>query len=152
MGKLRVQPKKKVMDPERYKDLHQTLLRARDMSTTNHIYFDLDHSEDANRLRRDFMHISKMEKIDLVIKRPRGTNSLSLIFPNWPRKRKRLPVGEAQKRILDALEEGGPMKKSQIQAATGIPDGSWTRTIRNLVTHGLVIREGYRRDSVYTKA
>jgi len=152
MGKLRVQPKKKVLDPVRYHELHDTLLKAREMSANNHIYFDLEQSEDANRLRRNFMHIAKKEKMDLVIKRPLGTNCLSLIFPNWPKKRKRLPVGEAQKRILDALEEGGPMKKSQIQAATGIPDGSWTRTIRNLVIEGLVLREGQRRDSVYTKA
>ena len=157
MGKLRLEPKVKAMGREQYSELLETLKEARSANRHSRVYWDLEDSENASVVRRDFMYVAQKEKIALVIRRPRGASALELRFDdkgavvdNTP---KRIPAEESRNRILKVLEEAkGPMRKADIVSASEISSSTWNARIKELLAEGQVKRKGRQREATYTRA
>lgn len=150
MGKLRIEPKVKEMDPALYKEVKETLINAKNMSVDSRIYYDLDPDEKAQDVRKNFLYVAEREQMSLRVRRQRKEHSLHLVFSEEG-KPERLSTEETRSRILEVLQESGrPMKKAEIMAQTGITPAVWNLRIRELTNEKLVRREGERRDTVYT--
>jgi predicted transcriptional regulator len=156
MGVLRVEPKRgDAMSREEYRTFSGILKNAREKALANHIYFDLEDGENPVEVKKKFQFVAEQEEIEVVVRRLRGTNSLSFNFPKpvkiLPAKQRlRLSANEARKRILEVLGRArGPLQKSEIIRASGISASTWNARIRELLENGSVVRLGNRRETSY---
>jgi len=156
MGKLRIEPKNKGLDEARYEELHGILKDARIAARHAKVFWDLDETEKPSKVRKEFLYVAEREKMNVTIRRPRGTNSLELRFEDGGDSSdtpKRIPADESRKRILDVLEKADqPLRKADIVEAAGISPFTWNARIKELLSKGRVIRHGRQRDATYTMA
>ena len=153
MGSLRLVPKAKTMDSDRYQELLSILREAQSLSTESHVFYDLDPDEDGTKARKELTHVAEREKIALKIRRPRTESHLVLIFDQTAvvGTRPRVPAAETRERIVNVLRHAeGPMPKSEILASAGITGGAWNLRIRELISEGRVIRQGTKQSARYT--
>lgn len=150
MGKLRTEPKVPVMDPNRYREIYETVCEGQRMAADSHIFFDLDEDEDARQTKKDMLEVAAKEGIDLTIRRIRENNCLRLVYGNSAVLNRRVSASESRQRILEALTTANrPMKKSDLLARAGIPSSAWNAGVAALVREDKVIRSGERRNTVY---
>ncbi|PIE01817.1 MAG: hypothetical protein CSA81_09915 [Acidobacteria bacterium] len=143
------------MSQEEYITLFSILRDAKEISKTKHTFYDLEDSENVITTKKKFQFIAQKESIDVIVRRVRGTNSLSFTFPKSSRKsysrRTRISSEECKKRILTVLEGAqSPMRKNEIIRAAGISGSTWNTRIKELLDEGCVSREGQRRETRYT--
>ena len=153
MGILRVEPKKKPLVSDReYREFASVLHKARTAADEHHVFYDMEAGENANLVRKAFVHIATSEGIPVTIRRVRGKRSLSFNFRNGNKGRStRMSATESRKLIINALSgSDSALQKSQILQLTGISPSSWNVRIRELVQEGKVIRHGDRRDTRYS--
>lgn len=155
MGKLRIEPKLKTMDPSTYREYVALLSDARAMAIDSHLFYDLGENEDKATTKRDMMYVAEKEGIGLKVRSNRGSSTLQLIFsgaPNAPtQKRRRTSAKEAQSLIVEALgSHPGPMKRRDILRETGISLPSWNIQIRALLDQKRVSKTGVKSDTVYS--
>ncbi len=158
MGKLRIEPKLKTMDPSTYREYVALLSEARAMAIDSHLFYDLGDDEDKAKTKRDMMYVAEKEGIALTVRSTRGTATLQLVFSGATssapqQKRRRTSAKEAQSLILEALEnQSGPMKRRDILRETGISLPSWNIQIRALLEQKRVSKTGVKSDTVYSLA
>jgi len=156
MGVLRTEPKRKhIVSKAEYVALCNILKDAREIAKTKHTYYDLDDDENVIATKKKFQMVAEKENIDVVVRRIRGTNSLSFTFPKNSRrgesKRTRISSKECKRRILSVLEQSKkPMRKNEIIRAAGISGSTWNTRIKELLGEGCVDRHGQRRETRYT--
>lgn len=153
MGNLRIEPKDKpLVSSKEYHDYQKILKDAMGAASGNHIYFDMDGSENPNKLRKVFLHVAKKEGIPLTIRRARGTNSLMFLFKAPEKKApSRMSAEECRTRIMNALSRSNKaLQKSEIIGLTGISASTWNVRIKELMVEGKVVRHGDRRDTKYS--
>lgn len=152
MGKLRIEPKTKQMGPDRYREILSLLEMAQNESDNAYVFYDLDASEDPVLTRKEFLLVAEREEIHLAVRLRREQRALALSFSGAASLRRgRIPSDNAKQRILDALAATArPMRKGEIIAAAGINAGTWNPRITELLKEGRVVREGLRRESVYS--
>ncbi len=155
MGKLRKEPKAKpFLSEKEYHEYRDILKEARTAASENHVYWDLDRSENANRIRKAFLYIAEKESIPVKIRRVRGRQSLVFSFKETEKSGStRMSAVESRKRIVNALAASGkPLQKSEIIHVAGISPSTWNIRIKELMGEGKVIRQGDRRDTKYSLA
>ena len=152
MGKLRIEPKQEAMSNEQYNGLLDAIKEARTASRHSRIYWDLEENENASQVRRDFLHVAEGEKINLSIRRPRGSASLEFQFDAGAEPApKRLPAEESRARIVEVIKNAdGPLRKADIVSRAGISPSTWNSRITELLQLGSVKRHGRQRDATYT--
>ena len=153
MGRLRKEPKRKpFLSEDEYREYYGVLTDAKNAATDNHVYFDLEESENANKVRKAFLHVAEKEAIPVVIRRERGSQSLSFAFKESGKTTpSRMSAQECQNRILNALSSSEqPLQKSEIINSTGISPSTWNIRIKELMDNGKVMRKGDRRDTKYS--
>jgi len=153
MGSLRVEPKRKAPVSTREYRSYQTILKdAMGAATGNHVYFDMEASENPNKLRKVFLHVAEKEGIPVTIRRARGSHSLMFLFkPSEKRSSSRMSAEECRHRIMNALSRAKrALQKSEIINLTGISASTWNVRIKELMTAGKVARHGDRRDTKYS--
>jgi hypothetical protein len=156
MGVLRTEPKRKgVMTKDEYATLHSILVDAMEIARTKHTFYDMEDSENVISTKKKFQTIAQKEHIEVIVRRIRGTNTLSFTFPKHPRKaepkRTRISSTECKRRILSVLEKATvPMRKNEIIRAAGISSSTWNTRIKELLFDGCVMRLGQRRETRYT--
>ncbi|CAM2067171.1 Winged helix-turn-helix transcriptional regulator [Sulfidibacter corallicola] len=153
MGKLRTEPKVKplVTDAE-YKHYLSILQEAQSCAKEHHVYWDLEDGENPSKIRKGFMYVAEKEDLPVVVRRERGTRSLSFSFKEGEKVvSNRMSAKESRGRIVSALEDAGrPLQKSDIISATSISPSTWNIRIKELIDEGVVSREGDRRDTKYS--
>jgi hypothetical protein len=155
MGKLRIEPKVKSMDPSTYREYAALLSDARAMAIDSHLFYDLEDGEDKAKTKRDMMYVAEKEGIGLQVRSSRGQSTLQLVFGGEPvsgqaPKRRRTSANEAQTLILEALAtQAKPMKRREILRETGISLPSWNIQIRSLLEQNRVSKTGVKSDTVY---
>ncbi len=152
MGRLRTEPKvRPFLSDAEYSSYLGILNDAKKASGDNHVYWDLDNSENANHIRKAFIHIAEKENIPVVIRRERGKRSLSFSFKEGTKPvSARMSAAECQSRIMSALRQAKrPLQKAEIINATGISPSTWNIRIKELMGEGKVLRQGDRRDTKY---
>ena len=152
MGKLRTEPKvKPFLSDSEYSEYLNILQEAKNAATENHVYWDLENSENANHIRKAFLHISEKEGIQVTIRRERGSQSLAFTFKEHGKSAPtRMSASDCQNRIMNALSSAKrPLQKSEIISATGISPSTWNIRIKELMSEGKVLRQGDRRDTKY---
>lgn len=158
MGKLRIEPKVKTMDPSTYREYVALLSDARAMAIDSHLFYDLGEDEDKAKTKRDMMYVAEKEGIGLQVRSSRGQSTLQLVFSGEPvsaqaPKRRRTSAKEAQSLILEALAaHAKPMKRRDILRETGISLPSWNIQIRSLLEQSRVTKTGVKSDTVYSLA
>lgn len=155
MGKLRKEPREKpFLSDKEYQEYRGILKEARDAASENHVYWDMDRNENANRVRKAFLYIAEKESISVKIRRVRGSQSLVFSFKEGEKTTPtRMSAVESRKRIVSALAASGkPLQKSEIINVTGISSSTWNIRIKELMGEGKVIRQGDRRDTKYSLA
>ena len=156
MGVLRTEPKKRsVMTKEEYMALFAILRDAREVAKTKHSFYDMEDGELVISIKKKFQLVAQKESIDVIIRRVRGTNSLSFTFPKMSKRnetrRTRISSHECKRRILTVLEGSGtPMRKNEIIRSAGISGSTWNTRIKELLSEGCVTRQGQRRETRYT--
>lgn len=149
MGKLRVVPKTKAFDPNRYKELAEILTNAHRAADDARVFWDLDPNEDGNKTRRELLYVAEQEGINLTVRRQKGQSTLQLLFKDEVIKR-RMSAKEGRQRILSAFNGSEqPMKKADILAISKVSSATWNLRIRELTESSTVIRKGTRRDTTY---
>ncbi len=147
---LRLEPKVKQFDEERFEELSQILREANQSAESSDIYWDLDDDENASAVRREFLQVADKLNMELTIRRKRGTKTLQFLFGN-PGRRERLSAAEARARILEAMKQSKePVKKAHVLKKTGLSQATWNLRIRELLETGEVKRQGTRRDATYS--
>ena len=154
MGKLRLEPLEEKMNSELFDQYAELLEEARRAGNENRIYYDLEKGEKPAKVKKDMLYVAEQKKINLSVRRPRGSSTLELIFDGSEEPSgKRMPADEARKRIVDAIKNAGePVDKATVVAEAGISPGTWNLRIRELVGDGTVVRVGQRREARYKLA
>ena len=151
-GKLRAEPKvKPFLSKEEYNEYYTILKDAQKAANENHVYWDMEGSENANHIRKAFLLIASKEGIPVTIRRERGSQSLAFSFKGAGKTTPtRMSASESQKRIINILStESRPLQKAEIINATGISPSTWNIRIKELMAAGKVVRRGDRRDTKY---
>ena len=82
MGVLRTEPKRKhFVSKDEYMMLYNILKDAQEIAKTKHTFYDMDEEENVIATKKKFQMVAGKENIEVVIRRIRGTNSLSFTFP-----------------------------------------------------------------------
>jgi len=155
VGKLRTEPlTKRVLSEPEYQRISRILAQARKAAKDNLVYWDLEEGESLAKVRNSFLHVAKREKLNVAIRRVKGSHSLSIHFLEAsPLSPARIAAHESRGRIVRVLAEARkPLKKSQIIREAGIAASTWNLRIRELLEAGVVARHGERRDTTYTLA
>ena len=155
MGSLRCEPKvKPFLSDKEYQDCLKVLKDAQGASLESHVFFDMDSNENANKVRKSFLHVAQKEGIPVTIRRERGSQSLSLSFKDAGRSApSRMSASECRHRIISALSNAKrALQKSEIISITGISPSTWNIRIKELMKAGKVSRHGDRRDTKYSLA
>lgn len=156
MGVLRTEPKRKSsMSKDEYITLCKILIDAKDLAKSENAFYDMEDGESVIITKKKFQSIAEKENVEVVVRRVRGTNSLSFTFPKNSKKsenrRTRISSKECKKRILSVLEKSkAPMRKNEIIRSAGISGSTWNTRIKELLGEGCVIRHGQRRETRYT--
>ena len=155
MGKLRIEPISKQMDPDVYRQLWQVLRDARNASVNNRVYYDLDDGETPAKAKKDFKHVADKEGLDVQIRGIRKSNALEFTFnePAPARSSQRIGADEYKEKVLAVISSAGkPLKKGEILAEADLSGSTWNIRIKELLKEGKVIRQGERRDATYKLA
>lgn len=153
MGKLRIEPIKKRMEPETYQHYLSILKEAQDQAVDSHLFYDLDENEKPNIVKKDMLVVAEKAGIPLKIRLLRADKSLRLTFGAAPQaspRRPRLTADETREMILTYLRNANePVKRKEIIDATGISLSSWNLQIRELLRKELVKRTGSKSETTY---
>lgn len=153
MGKLRTEPKAKSLlndnDYDKYKEI---LEEAQDAADDHDIFFDLEEGEQPAKVRKALSYVAEQEGIVVKISRKRGEDSLVFNFKTSSRSNSnRMSAEESRRRILNALKDAKkPIKKGEIISKTNISASTWNIRVKELVDEGKVVKDGERRDTVYS--
>ena len=154
MGKIRVEPKAKGMNQQKYQELSTLLHEARKAAGENRVYYDLEPEEKGSATRQDLNYVARKEGINVRIRKLRKQHALELNFQDnggRPGGNARIPAEDFKQRVLDTLESSGrPMKRGEILRETGLSASSWHVRIIELLKEGRVKKEGERRQAVYS--
>jgi predicted transcriptional regulator len=145
---LRIEPKVKPFDPDKYAEIKAILTQAQAAAMDAYIFWDLDEDEDPSRTRKDFLYVAEREQMSVVIRRRQGSRSLRLLFN--PELRKRISAQESRDRMVAFLRrQTSPVSKTEILEGTGLGTATWNLRIRELTQSGQVKRIGNRRTTTY---
>ncbi len=153
MGKLRVVPKTKTMDPDKYNELRKMLHEAEQMAQGHKVFYDLDEKENRLQARRDLLYVAERESMDVFVRSIRNSNALEIIFKMGRQALKRISAEQYRSKVLDVLKTTErPLKKREILSQAGLAVASWNVLIKELLNDGAVIREGKKGEAVYLAA
>ena len=151
MGKLRLEAKAKAMDPKRYKDTLRILVEARQAARDSKVYWDLDSSEKAGDIRKEFLYVARKEGLPIKIRQLRKKHSLAMEFPQPKDERVRMTKDEYKRRIIRALEQAArPLKKSEVIESAEVPASTWNLRIQELLKSGEIKKKGTRSETIYS--
>lgn len=150
MGKLRLEPKAKTMDPKKYKEILRNLTDAREASQDSKIFWDLDKSEQSSEVRKEFLYVAGKEGLTVSIRQLRKSHSLALDFSGGKDERSRMSKDDYRKKVVKALTQADrPLKKSEVVDNAGISASTWNLRIQELLSACLVEKKGTRSETVY---
>lgn len=151
MGKLRFEPKvKPLVSNEEYQLYKDSLLKAQSASNQNHVFWDLDSSENPTKTRKKFLYVAEKEGLDLNVRADRENHCLKLSFSRTAKATNRMSAEDSRKRILEALNSvNHPLKKGEIVDKAGISTSTWNLRIKELIEDKLVKRQGSGRETQY---
>ena len=151
MGKLRIEPLKKRMDPAKHQHYLSVLKEAQDMAVDSHLFYDLEPNEKPANVKKDLLEVAEKAGIALAIRILRTEKSLRLTFGGQVQTRRpRLSADETRAMILAFLRKAQePVKRKDIIGATGISLSSWNLQIRELLRENLVSRSGTKSETTY---
>ena len=162
MVKLRTEPKfRPPVTDEEYKQYKSLLQQAREHSTENQVFLDLEKNEKPGRVRKALSYVAEQESIPVNLRYSRKDRCFRVTFPGAKRKagpvagkpgagKTRMSAEESRGRILEALERADePLGKSDILEKTGIAPSSWNVRIKELQKKKKIEKIGTGRETKY---